>query len=364
MNYKSERDHDEKLIRLVEMLNEHKQLNLFTQAFDLPECGELEYAAHRKPFDVELAFANYSVVIESKVDSDESGRWSDPLIWQTTQIVEETENLYYLHQERHYRFITYGTSEFYTKHGHEDANNDHHIGPFDNQFSHITLIQMINFVELTNNFLPPCIAREEWLDLMQIEQAKRDAAPGLLTEFGQFRKHYLDIHHMENDFPRNRFLFCAPELAFPVMSQLAQAWNRSTNCTNEFGKLALYPVNRGAPAIHDSILNFWDLNVYLDEERYCYFEINEDFNLNLKSEWEISDHIGAIHNALYDQEEWPNFITGVARNYHQGVHVVYEIDFGFLVSVDNIAQVLARLRLTMELVQDNMENSGFDLVVN
>ena len=356
MNYRNEREHDEKLIRLVEMLNEHEQLNLFTQAFDLPECGELERAAHRQPYDVELTFANYSVVIETKVDSDEGGRWSDPLIWQTTQIVETAENLPYLHEEKHYRFITYGTSEFYTKHGHEDAENDHHIGPFDDHFVHINLIQMINFVELANNNLPPCIARNKWLNLMQIEQAKRDAAPELLVEFSQFRNHYLDIHHIENDFPRNRFLFCAPELAFPVMSQLRQEWNDNLKCTNQFGKLALYPVGRPQPAIHDSILCFWDLKVYLDQEQYCYFEINEDFNLNMKSDWDVGDE---IHNVLNDQVIWPDCINGVARNYHQAVHVVYEIDFAYLVNADNLALVLRNLILTMEHVRLNLERAGF-----
>lgn len=354
MNYRREREHDEKLIRLVEMLNEHGQLNFFTHEFGLPECGELKCAAHRQPYDVELTFANYSVVIETKVDSEE-GR-SDLLIWQTTQIVEDAENLPYLHEDKHYWFITYGTSEFYTKHGHEDVANDHHTGPFDDRFRHIKLIQMIEFVEATNNILPQCDAREEWLNLMQVEQEKRDAAPDLLVEFSQFRNHYLAIHHIENDFPRNQFLFCAPELAFSVMNQLRQVWNDNLNCTNQFGKLALYPVGRFSPKIHDSILCFWDLAVYLDEEQYCYFEINEDFNLNMKSDWDVGDE---IHNALNDHENWPNFINRVARNYRQRVYVVYEIDFAFLANADNIAQVLANLMTTIELVTENLENAGF-----
>ena len=210
MNYNHERDHDRNLIQLIKLLNEHEQLNLFSQAFDLPDCGTLEQAAHRRPFDVELTFTHYSVVIESKVDSDEGGRWPappNPLIWQTTQIVESAGNLHYLHQERYFRFITYGTSEFYTKHSHEYAANHHHIGPFDHRFSHIKLNHMIKFVESTNNFLPPCNARNEWLSLMQIEQEKRNAAPELLVEFGHFRNHYLAIHHIENDFPRNHSCF-------------------------------------------------------------------------------------------------------------------------------------------------------------
>ena len=362
MNYKNERDHDENLIRLVEMLNEHEQLNLFTQAFDLPECGELECATRCRPFDVELTFTNYFVVIETKVDSDEGGRWDD--IWQTTQIVQIAENLPYLHEEKHYRLITYGTSEFYTKHGYEEAANDHHTGPFDERFSHIELIQMIEFVESTNNILPQCDAREEWLNLMRIEQAKRDAAPDLLVKFGQYRNHYLDIHQIENDFPGNRFLLCAPELAFPVMSQLRQIWNGNLNRTNQYGKLALYPVSRRSPLIHDSILKFWDLRVYLDEERerYCYFEINEDFNLNMKSAWDVGYE---IHNALNDQVDWLDFTKGVARNYRQdqAVHVVYEIDFAFLVNANRIVRVLANLMLTIELVRGYLEDSGFDLLV-
>ena len=358
MNYENERDHDENLIRLVEMLNEHEQLNLFTQAFNLPECGELECATRCRPFDVELTFANYFVVIETKVDSDEGGRWDD--VWQTTQIVQIAENLPYLHEEKHYRLITYGTSEFYTKHGHEDAANDHHTGPFDDRFGHIELTQMIEFVESTNNILPQCDAREEWLNLMRIEQAKRDAAPDLLVEFGRIRNHYLDIHHIENDFPGNRFLFRAPELAFPVMDQLREQWNDNRKRKKQFGRLALYPVNRRSPWIHDSILSFWELKVYLDEVRYCYFEINEDFNLNIKSAWDVGDE---IHNALNDEEGWLDGINCVACNYHQAVHVVYEIDFAYLVNAGRLGLVIRNLILTIELVSLNLERSGFVLQV-
>ena len=362
MNYNHERDHDGNLIQLIELLNEHEQLNLLSQAFDLPACGALKRAVNRRPFDVELTFTNYSVVIESKVDSDENGRWrnksNNPPIWQTTQIVEDAGNLHYLHQERYFRFITYGTSEFYTKLSHEGAANHHHIGPFDYRFSHIKLNQMIKFVESTNNFLPPCNARNEWLSLMQIEQNKRNAAPDLLAEFGHFRKHYLAIHQIENDFPRNRSLFCAPELAFPVMSQLEQAWNCDLDCTKEFGKLALFPVPRGSPSIHDSILNFWNLKLYLDEERCCYIEINEDFNLNLKSQWDINDKVGMIQNALNDQRNWPEFATGIVRDYQQGAHVVYEIDFEFLVNANNVRRVLSNLFLTVCSLSDAFRDVG------
>ena len=53
----------------------------------------------------------------------------------------------------------------------------------------------------------------EWLRLMRLEQETREKAQELLHAFAQFRALYLKIHG-ENDFPRGRIAFSAPELAF------------------------------------------------------------------------------------------------------------------------------------------------------
>ena len=75
IDYRHERDHDALLIRLVQDLDGHGRLDLLRNAFSIDESlGKLERAQHRQPFDVELTFENLSIVVESKVDSDENGR--------------------------------------------------------------------------------------------------------------------------------------------------------------------------------------------------------------------------------------------------------------------------------------------------
>ena len=113
---------------------------------------------------------------------------------------------------------------------------------------------------------------------MRLEKQKRSEAGELLKSFSEFRTRYLDIHK-ENDFPHNRLLFCAPELAFPVLGSLAQQWNNSEH-KKSLGRVSLYPVGRFSPPVHDSILNF--LEMWETKEPALYIEINEDFNLNLK----------------------------------------------------------------------------------
>ena len=47
---------------------------------------------------------------------------------------------------------------------------------------------------------------------MRLEKEKREKAQELLHLFAQFRTRYLEVHG-ENDFPRGRVAFSAPELA-------------------------------------------------------------------------------------------------------------------------------------------------------
>ena len=87
-NYRVERYHDEQLICLVRQLKKYDQLRILEEAFSIEDrLGELERAQRRRLFDVELTFSNLSIIVETKVDSDEGGRWPPeppaPQEWQT-----------------------------------------------------------------------------------------------------------------------------------------------------------------------------------------------------------------------------------------------------------------------------------------
>ena len=358
MNYRRERNHDKLLIDLARALSNANRLDLLAAAFEIDDSlGPLTRAEHRRPFDVELTFVNMSIVIESKVDSDENGRWEEQ--WQTKAIVNNAENLHYLRSRREYRFITYGTSEFYTK-----ADNGHDSmyvrpGPYSPEFKHIGLDRMICLVESAKQVLPFCGRREEWYGLMLVEKKKRIQAPQLLHLFAEFRQEYIQVHG-ENDFPRSRLLFCAPELAFPVFHLIAGRWNGSEHA-QRLGKVLIYPVGRGAPGsppVQDSILNFWELwqgeTLHLEvtrntlDPRQLYFEINEDFNLNLKSAGDIPvDGRRRIWTCM-DEIDWPDFAIGCRRNYRQDALVLYELDFGLLINVNDMAQVVKNLAEVMD----------------
>ena len=127
MNYNIEREHDWCLICLVRALDKAGRLDILRDAFRIEEnLGCLKWSGRRRAFDVELQFANLSVVIETKVHSDEGGRWSEQ--WQTERIAEErkrkgVKGLCF--------FITYGASEFYTK--------PYKTGPASQEFQHVPL---------------------------------------------------------------------------------------------------------------------------------------------------------------------------------------------------------------------------------
>lgn len=217
---------------------------------------------------------------------------------------------------------------------------------------------MIRLVDSAVRVLPEDTAKkyQEWLRLMKIEREKREKAVELLQYFSTFRTQYLTIHD-ENDFPRNRFLFCAPELAFPVLSSLAQQWNESEH-VNEFGKVSLYPISRNSPPA-DSLLNFWEMwqssewrsarlaPGSIHAESGLYFEISEDFNLNVKIENRRECH-DRIRNSLKNAN-WPDFVNGTCRDYKQQVFVLYEIDFGFLRELNDMPRVMNNLVDTLRV---------------
>ena len=359
MNYRREREHDELLIKLVTELESGKRLDLLGSALKIDVgLGNLVSAQHRQPFDVELTFTNLSVVIETKVDSDEDGRKFNnevEKIWQTERIARKSDIYGYLNEKKEFRFITYGTSEFYTK--------PFETGPGSSEFQHVGLEDMIALVEEAERVLSPCKYRQEWLRLMRIEKEKRSKAVKLLQSFSKFRTEYLKIHE-ENDFPRNRLLFCAPELAFPVLGSLTQEWNNS-EYKDRFGRVSLYPVNRLTPPVHDSILNFWEMwqdknpklpilgkTILGSEDGGVYLEINEDFNLNLKIEEEVvvdDDTKNSVWKCL-EGADWPPFVEQCPRDYRQTVVVLYEINFGLLEELSDMKQVIKNLADTLEVL--------------
>lgn len=360
MNYRVEREHDHRLIELVKALEAEGQRDLLQQGFGIErDPGALLGAWRRRPFDVELTFENLSVVIETKVDHDEDGRWRDgngEQEWQTSRIVETAETLDYLNENKEFRFITYGTSEFYIKPIECENGVEYRAGPYSDEFAHVGLNEMIGLVESADAVLPHCGCRSEWLRLMRVEQEKRAQAPEMLTSFATFREQYLQIDDEENDFPRHRLLFCAPELAFPVFYSIARQWNDSPHAA-DLGRVAIYPSGRRSPTIHDSILNLWEMwdggtPVHPGRSREeqarmdLYFEINEDFDLNLKSEsafWhENEGRILQLWECL-DNADWPPFVKGCRRFYKQGPYVYYELDFGLLPNAEAIAQAVDNL---------------------
>ena len=101
-NYNNEREHDWCLIYLVRALDGEGRLDIFRDAFRIEEdLGPLRRSGCKRAFDVELEFANLSVAIETKVHSDEGGRWSEQ--WQTERIAEQRREVKGL-----CFFITYG----------------------------------------------------------------------------------------------------------------------------------------------------------------------------------------------------------------------------------------------------------------
>ena len=360
-NYNNEREHDWCLIYLVRALDKARRLDIFRDAFCIEEDLEpLKWSGRRRAFDVELEFANLSVAIETKVHADEGGRWCPP--WQTERIAELRREV-----KGQNFFITYGTSEFYMK----PCTKPYEAGPASSEFQHIPLERMIHLVESSLAALPQieqCTDSVEWLRLMRLEKEKREKAQELLHSFAQFRTRYLEVHG-ENDFPRGRVAFSAPELAFPIFSKLVEHWDES-EYVDKFGRLSVYPVARRCPPM-DSILNFWEIwhrepalsPDIVGSEQYLYLEINEDFNLNLKL-----GHRQAEKQAELDEQQkeeiwerlcgarWPSGVNVCRRDYRQNALVLYEIDFGFLANVDCLPKVVSNLGCTLEVIYGALNN--------
>ncbi|MEJ2717013.1 MAG: hypothetical protein P8182_07715, partial [Deltaproteobacteria bacterium] len=156
------------------------------------------------------------------MDSDERGRQhgntTHPVLWQTYLIESQANVDRRLKPEKHFRYLTFGTSEFYTK-------DDFVPGAANPNFRHIKLADMITF--LRDCLRLPLKNKERfngWLNALVIEKAKRDNAIDILSEYAQLRNRYLFIAK-DIDLPPHRFAFNAPELAFPLFAQVSEIWN-------------------------------------------------------------------------------------------------------------------------------------------
>lgn len=343
LSFRYESDHDERFMKLIEALQRATRLDLLEQHLGLPTLGPLKGIRRRKAYDVHAEFAHRSLIVETKVDSDENNRWEAidvPDVWQTERIASQ-----HAAECDCCLFITYGFSEFYTK---PPVRYD--PGPASARFKHITLDMMIDLLRAAQAALPGAVAAD-WLPALEIEQQQRAAAARHLGAFDEFRRHYLDIGGTP-DFPLGRVGFNGPQIAFPVFAQILKAWNQSSHAQS-YGRLALYPVGRGASLPADSVLNFWELWSGLEpltlggavpaDERAVYFEINEDYNLHLKLDGHMDHYIDAVRAAARDR------LTGLRparvsrpESHKQGAFAVWEwdIDLPRLAPRDNSSEFI------------------------
>ncbi len=245
MNFRDERQHDERLMALIQGLDRAGRLDVLEQKLGLPRLGTLRSVRRRKAFDVEAVFDERKLTIETKVDSDEGGRWSaisESGAWQTNKLWALAGSgdvcLY----------MTYGFAEFFTKWF------DFGSAAGASRVRHITLDAVVGLLESALPLLANPLL-DDWLLVLRAEQRKRQAAPELLAAFAVFRKRYLQIAG-DVDFTITRIGFNAPEIAFPAFARLLDQWRGSRFC-ERYGRLALYPAGRLMLPV-DSILNWWE----------------------------------------------------------------------------------------------------------
>jgi hypothetical protein len=202
----------------------------------------------------------------------------------------------------------------------------------------------------------------EWKHLLELEDRKRRSAKDILRAFAAFRRRYLAASE-EIDFPPHRSAISLPELAFPVLSELAGILNAGHR--ERIGGVTVYPVGR-IGRVQDSILNLTELWEHgqsalplltcggtLDwkDGNSMYFEVNEDFNLNLKLEARPlgeelpPDFVQKVRETAHRRLCGLSLeaVRGVPQFYQQDSHVLYEWDFGLLKSLDDLPGAASRL---------------------
>jgi hypothetical protein len=344
MNFRNEREHDEGLIELIRNLDQKERLDVLETSLGLPTLGRLNNAQRRRAFDVELEFRQRRLLVETKVDSDERGRWKaidDAAAWQTNRIAAQARDGDVC------LFITYGFAEFFTKWFDFGAA----AGP--TQVRHVKLDNMIDLLAKAAPILNSQRV-SDWLTALQVEQQKRRAMPAVLSAFAKFRRTYLQIAG-EVDFTPTRTGFNSPEIAFPAFAQFLGAWRASPYC-QRYGRLSIYPVNRLMLPV-DSILNWFELwrdlpaltvgGILPAEMRALYFEVNEDFNLHLKLISEADDHVNQVRAEVarrLGSMVKPAALVACRPEFHQQqVYAIWEwdVDFPALIYEDSKGAVKA-----------------------
>lgn len=341
MYYAAEREHYPLLISLVEELDRAGQLRVFEKHFggqrhsgsqSAGSIGRLKRAKRRQLYDVELLFDNALFVVELKVNSDEESRWQPPT--QTQRIVAKVTQRPGLPPAVHFLYITLGTAEFYT------GLNSFKSGPNDPTFRHIRLHEMASFVEDALKLGVGTQEHRDWLNEMQKEITIRQNAKDLLAKFWHFKEAYT-LAAGRMDFPHWGYRVCLPELAFPVLGELARIWNTDPKYHDNLMRVQVYPVPRREPKVQDSILNFWELWEKgptlscggVAPGREVYLEINEDFNLHLKVDGDDALAREVARSVEARIGTAPGARSGGRCFYKQQTYVVYEWDPGILENV-------------------------------
>ena len=96
------------------------------------------------------------------------------------RIVRTSESRSYLKSKKQFRYITYGTSEYYTK--------PYEEGPHSPEFTHISLNRMIDLVEDSEKVLEPCEKRHQWLDSMKTEKGKATLGNPIASKLLEIQK--------------------------------------------------------------------------------------------------------------------------------------------------------------------------------
>ena len=150
---------------------------------------------------------------------------------------------------------------------------------------------------------------------------------------------------------------------------IAQAWHESPYAA-QFGRVAIYPSGRRSPSVQDSILNFWEMGKAdipispgrsREEQKRLglYFEINEDFNLNVKTPNEFSEVDRARLWHCLDNAEWPRFVKGCRRAYKQSSWVYYELDCCLLQHANDLKCVVQNLAQTLRTAVGAINAAGW-----
>ena len=143
--------------------------------------------------------------------------------------------------------------------------------------------------------------------------------------------------------------------------QLVECWGKSEYIA-KFGRLSIYPISRRSSLVaDDSILNFWEIwergtGPVLAPDIVGYLEINEDFNLNLKSDTAMNEKEKEKIWSRLRGAPWPSGVNPCLRDYKQQVWVLYEIDFGFLANVNCLSKVVSNLGCTLEVLFGALNN--------